>query len=59
MPSSLLLLEGYQHSQEQKGVVEDLRGKMLYTGSLVARVPEVRGGEGRGGEGRVGQGRAG
>ena len=50
MPPSLLSLEPYQFSQEQKKIITDLRGKMLYTGSLVTSVPEVREG-GREGEG--------
>ena len=42
MPPSLLLLEPYQFSQEQKRIIKDLRGKMLHTGNLVTRVPQVR-----------------
>ena len=42
MPPSLLILEPYQFSQEQKRIIKDLTGKLVYTGNLVARVPEVR-----------------
>lgn len=42
MPSSYLVLEPYQFSDELKRIVKDLTGKMVVTSSYVTKVPQVR-----------------
>ena len=41
MPTSYLVLDPYQFSEELKRIVKDLRGKMVTTSCLVTKIPEV------------------
>ncbi len=42
MASSVLVLEPYQFSEEQKRIIKDLRNKMIHSGNLIVTVPRVR-----------------